>query len=506
MPEHTLNNMTSSASRYLPRDGVLWLGVLLLLFAAAVRLIGLADFAVWTDEGFTVWVIEQRDLALSRVAEDRHPPLYFVALAYWQDLTGLSRLALRLPTALSGVFAVALVYRIGLRLGGVVVATVAALLMIVTPSVVYYTQEIRHFGWLLAAVCFSSWLFLQTLRKPTVVRFTAYALSVAAIMYVLYIGFFVILAQLVIAWFVWRGSLTKKAQFAGAWALALGLFGPWLYVILTQQFALITVGIEGFGNVEEVTFSSLWRLMSDVLGHGLVLLLPLTALGLWAVFRRNGLDRVGWGYVIAWGLGAFVVMGLINPYFTLFRVRTVLMLVPGFALLAGLGLAQLPRWAAAPLIALLIALTAYREQPIQARGAMPLLAQAMAEDFRPDDVVVVETGWSDDEFIYEIRRELGWDIDIVRTLQWVDGRGEDKLVVLEIEDRLRAAERIWVIHWNQPPSVVPWLQGDDQDYDEVRYTRHTVGPEVEAYQGGFFARVDGDYRLYLFVNNSPTGG
>jgi 4-amino-4-deoxy-L-arabinose transferase-like glycosyltransferase len=483
----------------------------LLLLAAVVRLYGFADFAVWTDEGFTVWVIEDRALFMERIMEDRHPPLYFAFLAVWEDIAGLSRLSLRLPSVFTGLLTVALTWRIGLRVGGCVVAVVASLLVAVTPSIVYYTQEIRHFGPLLLTITMSSWLFLRALHRPTILRLTLYAVTVATIMYTLYIGFFIIIAQVFVVLFMWRHPLLDKVRFIGAWFLALGLFSPWLYVFLTQQIGLVGVGIAGVGNVTGFDPGALWRLMSDTAGHGLALLLPLWGLGLWAVLSNHTTGgtiptntRPPWSYIALWGVGMFVIMALINPWFTLFRVRTIIMLLPGLAILAGLGFVQLPRRVGITVLAVLLAFTVYREQPIQPRGAMPLLAQAMAEDFRPDDLIVVETGWSDDEFIYEIRYELGWDINIIRTLQWVDGRGEDKLVVLEIEDQLRAAERIWVIHWNQPPSVVPWLQGNSDLYAEVSYTRHTVGPEVEAYMDGLFARIDGDYRLYLFENQNPT--
>jgi 4-amino-4-deoxy-L-arabinose transferase-like glycosyltransferase len=489
-----------------PHPEILWTGVLLILLTAALRIIGVNGFAVWTDEGFTVWVIEHIEQVLPRVAQDRHPPLYFLSLALWQDVAGLSRLALRWPSVMSGVITVALLWRVGRLVGGPWVGAAAGVLFAVTPSAIYYTQEIRHFGWLLMAVTLSSWLFLRVMRRPNSLRYTLYAVSVALIMYTLYIGFFVVIAQVIVALFVWRGGLANKARFIAAWALALGLFAPWLYVIFTQQLQLMGVGIAGVGNVPGFDLMAIGSLLRDLLGNGLPFLVVAWGLA-WVPLRQGWADpdqRVGLTYVLLWGLGMFVIMAVINTQFTLFRMRTVLMLLPGFALLAALGLRVLPWRAGVVAFAVVVGFTAYRDLPVQVRGAMPLLAEAIAEDYQPTDLIVVETGWSDDEFIYEIRHELGWDIDIIRTLQWVDGRGEDKLVVLEIEDQLRAAERIWVIHWNQPPSVVPWLQGTDQSYDEVRYTRHTVGPEVEQYMDGFFARIDGDYRLYLFENREPT--
>ena len=165
---------------------------------------------------------------------------------------------------------------------------------------------------------------------------------------------------------------------------------------------------------------------------------------------------------------------------------------------AGVGVMSLPRPLTVALVPVMLAFTAYRALPVQPRIDAVPLATALAEDYQPGDLIVVETGWDDDVFLYEIRRQVGFDADTIRTLQWVDYRGPNKLVVLEVEDRLRAAERIWVVHWNQPTQVASWLQGEGDGFDQVRLTYHPVGEEAEQYAGGYLARVDGPFRLYLF--------
>lgn len=481
----------------------LWLPIGLLLLVMAVRVWGADGFPVWTDEGWTVWATERLGEVLVKIGEDRHPPLYFGALALWQDVAGMSRLSLRFPSIMSAVLTAALLWRIGVRIRNRWMASYAVLLFALMPAAIYYTREIRHFGWLMLTVTLSSWLFLRVLHRPTTWRYTLYAVSVALVMYTLYIGFFVIVIQVIVAFIVWRGRWVDKVRFIGAWALALGLFAPWLYVIIRYQLALMSVGIAGVGNVPDTTLIVLWELLRNTLGNGLPLLLVgwLLAIG---VALRGTSHRVEVIYLLLWGLGGFALMAAVNPFMTMFRVRTVTMLVPGFVLAAALGFDALPRRAGLALMAAALPLTAYRVLPIQPRIDYPPVAQALAADYRDGDLIVVETGWDDDAFLYEIRREVGFDADVIRTLQWVDYRGENKLVVLEVEDRLRAAERIWVIHWNQPTQVASWLQGDHEDFEQVSVSYHPVGHEMEVYADGYFARVDGDIRLYLFEKQPPV--
>lgn len=475
---------------------------MLLLLAAGTRIWGLDSFPVWTDEGWTVWASERVYEVIPRIAEDRHPPLYFGALALWQEAAGMSRPALRMLSVFSGLITAAILWRVGRRVFDERTAVIGVLLFAIMPVAVYYTREIRHFGWLLMTVSASSWAFLRVLHRPTLPRYTLYAVSVALIMYTLYMGFFVIIAQVIAALFVWRGSLADKAKFIGAWALALGLFAPWLFVFLRYQLPLMSVGIAGSGNVTGFAVDKLYGLLRDTLGNGLPLLIVGWGLAAMLLVRRWRTlpNRVAVLYVLMWGVGMFVLMAVINASgFTLFRVRTITMLIPGFVLLAGWGLASVRGWLHWVLVLPLIVLTAYRALPVQPRVDYPPIAAYLGEHYIPGDLIVVETGWQDDAFLFEMRNVVGWDADVIRTLQWVDYRGENKLVVLEVEDRLRAAERIWVIHWNQPTQVASWLMGDHEPFELVEVTYHPVGRELEVYEDGYFARVDGDIRLFLFA-------
>src|SRR3982751_4724466 len=87
----------------------------ILLLAGATRIINVSTWPTWTDEGWSTWAATDHrlDVILDKVAHDRHPPLYFLALSAWSTAAGDSRLALRYLSVLSGLLVTALVYRLG---------------------------------------------------------------------------------------------------------------------------------------------------------------------------------------------------------------------------------------------------------------------------------------------------------------------------------------------------------------------------------------------------------
>ena len=207
------------------RNG-LWLAVLILLLAAATRIHDAAHRTVWTDEGFMAWITSDLDVdtVMDRVEQwDRHPPLYVFWIGEWRTLAGDSRIALRFWAIMSGLLSTALVYRIGADAFGASAGRYAALLYAVLHMAVYYAQEIRGYGALMLAVCLMSLFFLRYLRRPhgrtRRILLVGYALSVALMLYTVYLGLLVLAVQGVIT-LLWRGAWRHKFRLAGAVAAA----------------------------------------------------------------------------------------------------------------------------------------------------------------------------------------------------------------------------------------------------------------------------------------------
>jgi 4-amino-4-deoxy-L-arabinose transferase-like glycosyltransferase len=130
------------ADRAIPSATALGLCVV----ALALRLWGLGDKPLWTDEAFS-WFDYRHSLGeIVGARLNVHPPLYGVVMWAWMPLAGESEYALRLPSALLSVLVVPAVWRLGARLGGLPTAFVAAASMTVAPIGLSYAREARMYG------------------------------------------------------------------------------------------------------------------------------------------------------------------------------------------------------------------------------------------------------------------------------------------------------------------------------------------------------------------------
>src|SRR5262249_4476870 len=116
---------------------------------------------------------------------------------------------------------------------------------------------------------------------------------------------------------------------------------------------------------------------------------------------------------------------------------------------------------AAALVGVSLATNTY----IQPRLESNVAAKALAAEYTPGDLVILENGWDDNAVRYEVMLALpdGESANIIRTLPWVKSRGEpNQPVVPQIEGTIRANRRVWIVNWNQPSQVIPFL---DQNGD-----------------------------------------
>ena len=214
----------------------LWLLLLILLLAAALRFYGLDSQSLWNDEGTSV-AVAQRDLAtIARdAAHDIHPPLYYWLLSGWVRLLGTSEAAVRALSALLGVALVALTYGLGRLLLPRRTALTAALLAAVNPFQVYYSQEARMYL-LLATVSAGAVLALvHYVRQGSWFCLLALALLEAAGLYTHYsFVFMALVLNLAFALSLRRETRRRLVPWAAS-QVAVGLiYLPWLPVAVRQ--------------------------------------------------------------------------------------------------------------------------------------------------------------------------------------------------------------------------------------------------------------------------------
>ncbi|MEU6879371.1 glycosyltransferase family 39 protein [Streptomyces sp. NPDC046712] len=163
------------------RHGV-WLWPTLVTLALTVYEIGRP--LLWEDE-LNTWDMAGRSLgqlldAVQRV--DAVLGTYYVLLHGWMTVFGDSATALRMPSALAMAGTAGCTALIGQRLFGHRAGLAAGLLFALTPVVTRYAHEARPYALVVLAATVATLLLLRALERPeSAWRWTAYALSMAAV-------------------------------------------------------------------------------------------------------------------------------------------------------------------------------------------------------------------------------------------------------------------------------------------------------------------------------------
>lgn len=167
-----------------PRHDRLILG-LIIATAAALRFVELSGQSFWYDEALTLaYVSETFGGMLSAVGErDSNPPLYYAVAWVWTRLFGDSEAGLRSLSVVAGVLTVPVTYAAARALAGRRVGLVAALLIAVSPVMVWYSQEARAYALLGLLSALGFMFFVRSLRgdgrRPIVGWAIASALAIA---------------------------------------------------------------------------------------------------------------------------------------------------------------------------------------------------------------------------------------------------------------------------------------------------------------------------------------
>jgi 4-amino-4-deoxy-L-arabinose transferase-like glycosyltransferase len=148
------------------RPGLLLCGLMLL--ALVLRLIGIDRIALWNDELFSRYYPETGlgFMWSTGFTMEPTPPLYYTLAAWWTGLFGTTEFGIRSFSAIASVAAIPLIYWLGRELVGNVCGVVAAVLMALAPTNIYYAQEARTYALLLLPVGFMLLAMARFLRPP----------------------------------------------------------------------------------------------------------------------------------------------------------------------------------------------------------------------------------------------------------------------------------------------------------------------------------------------------
>ncbi|WP_213152933.1 glycosyltransferase family 39 protein [Pseudomonas carnis] len=262
-------------------EGAGWLSRLwwvpILALAMALRFYHLTSAAIWGDEGSSLLLSEYALADLwFHAAHDVHPPLYFLLLRGWIEVFGDSIGSIRSLSAIPGVAVVGLGIWLTRQLSTRRAAVLAGILLVLLPTAVRYSQEVRMYSllgvWLLGATL----ALVYWVRQPERARYLAvYVLLMSAGFYTHYFT-----ALCVLVHWAYLGLqapaqrlITRPAWWVANVAIVL-LYLPWLpnLLDLVQHVEQLKVGGD-IGWEEPVNLLSLpsmvWQFLLQDDGLGL---------------------------------------------------------------------------------------------------------------------------------------------------------------------------------------------------------------------------------------------
>ncbi|MGB3496082.1 MAG: glycosyltransferase family 39 protein [Elainellaceae cyanobacterium] len=165
-----------------------------------------------------------------------HSPLYYLIARFWMLNLPASVLSIRMLSVVFGLLALPCMYWLCMELfGSSLVSWVSTALFAVSPFHVLYAQEAREYSFWTLTILLSSAACLWALRVNKPLPWTIYGLSIAIGLYVHpFTGFVAISHGLYVLITEGVPLGRKHGSYLASSALALLLFSPWLWVVITR--------------------------------------------------------------------------------------------------------------------------------------------------------------------------------------------------------------------------------------------------------------------------------
>jgi uncharacterized membrane protein len=226
--------------------------LLICLLGFALRVYRLDAQSLWFDEGHSIWTA-QHDIISILIAPGRwevHPPLYFYLLRWWMAATGASEYAVRFSSVVSGTVTIALSFWLARLLlkhvfnrGGVPALALISgpLLVAISPFLIYYSQEARHYGVLIMlGLASTGLLWKQLVVEPAggtrrrMLLWGCYTFSITALMYIHYLGLFVAISHSMFVLCAGIRRFRLQVEWFYMALVSAFLYLPWLSVAWRQ--------------------------------------------------------------------------------------------------------------------------------------------------------------------------------------------------------------------------------------------------------------------------------
>ncbi len=364
----------------------------LLLLALALRFAGLGSSAIWYDESYQAAVSALPFVEMIRVAAmDSWPPLWFIITKIFASLLGSELWALRLPSALFSLGALALTWRVGKELGlsePILVGGVGALAVL--PYQLWMAQDARGYAFLSA-------LYLAAILFGLQRRWLGLAACVGLSLYTHFV-MLLYLPALVIALLI--ALEDARSRFASLVAIGAGAmaFVPYLPTFIVQTDYQPWLTHHDFLYQLQALSITLFANVFDVAMAFSVLILLLVAIGvsllMTVAIRRRPLIALA-----TLALLPFITMQIVGElYKPILYYRVLSMIVaPGVLWLAA-AWSNVPfrmvRHVAGVCVVVVVGMSLVQWSPTNKGSSLKMYSDIIRESWQPGDVVYHATATS----------------------------------------------------------------------------------------------------------------
>ncbi|MDX1991683.1 MAG: glycosyltransferase family 39 protein [bacterium] len=358
---------------------------------------------LWSDEAWSAVVVQQPTFAgsVAMVAQDFHPPLYFILTRVWQTAAGDSVFALRHLSILMTLFGAATLYGLAKDLFNPKTALLGVGLYLLHDLVLTLGQEVRPYALAQMLTLLTVWAYWRFWKQPNIRWGIVYILSGAALLWTLYWGGFILLALGVHALITRRNSFLRFVLVNAAIAL---LFVPWL----PQLIAMLQRTPDGLNHTLVPSSDGYAILAFQLLGLPQVFWSILAFIGIFSL--TDGKNR--WRLTPQTLLLALIVLGtiglsvIINLGYQSLSYRSLSLIVPALIVLIAHALASFRPYegAVVSIIAVSLSLSMTASESPARVESFPEIAQFLGQHRTAADLIVSDMQWESYQLAYNLNR------------------------------------------------------------------------------------------------------
>ena len=225
---------------------------IVVIFGAILRIYKLGSKSLWFDEICHVLVSKNSiPGVLEGASHHPCPPLDYIILHFFLYF-GDSEFIVRLPSAIFGILAIILIYKVGKMLFGTKEGLISAFLLSISPMHIWYSQEARMYSLFTFLSLLSLFFFYNAIKENDKKSWAGFIFSTLLCVYTHYFAFFVVLVEMLFLLFILiknqysvrKGELsgnigkTTLLSFVFSIIIIFLLFTPWLNVFIAQTHRL----------------------------------------------------------------------------------------------------------------------------------------------------------------------------------------------------------------------------------------------------------------------------